>query len=254
MMRLWLLMAAFLLAATGAQADKLTIALSTTDIQINAAFNGVPVTVFGVLEGDDGSAPATTDYEVAIVVIGPRQSAVLRRKDRVLGVWANSGAQTIINPPSFYAISTSTALDGIASPAVMERLQLGFDNLAFVYQARALVNDPGAAEYRDAFIRLKEEAGLFAESEGVSFVGDYVFRTTVFMPTTVPVGTYTAIAYVLANGELVARAEETITVSKTGAEATLASFARSQALVYGILCVALALAIGWLGGVIFRRD
>jgi hypothetical protein len=31
-------------------------------------------------------------------------------------------------------------------------------------------------------------------------------------------------------------------------------FAHSQALAYGLIVVALALFIGWLGGVIFRRD
>ena len=34
----------------------------------------------------------------------------------------------------------------------------------------------------------------------------------------------------------------------------MAAFARNQSLVYGLLCAALALFVGWLGGVIFRRD
>jgi len=255
MLRAGLVFLGILLASLGtARADKLTLALSTNDIEINSAFNGLQLTIFGVIEGDEGQAPATTDYDVAVVILGPRQSVVARRKDRIAGIWANSGGQTILNPPSFYAISTSGPLPALATPAVRERLQLGFNDMAFVYEGRALVNDPSAAEFRDAFIRLKEEAGLYDEQEGVTFVGDFAFRTAVFMPTSIPVGTYTAVAYVLSDGELVARAEETITVSKTGAEAALASFARGQALAYGILCVALALAIGWLGGVIFRRD
>ena len=31
-------------------------------------------------------------------------------------------------------------------------------------------------------------------------------------------------------------------------------FARNQSLLYGLICVALALIVGWLGGVVFRRD
>ncbi len=34
----------------------------------------------------------------------------------------------------------------------------------------------------------------------------------------------------------------------------MSAFARSQSLLYGLICVVLALTIGWLGGVIFRRD
>jgi hypothetical protein len=34
----------------------------------------------------------------------------------------------------------------------------------------------------------------------------------------------------------------------------MAAFARTQSLPYGIIVVAMALLVGWLGGVIFRRD
>ncbi len=241
MTRLLVLCAVLLGTISIARADKVTLALSTNDIEINASFNGLQLTIFGVIEGDEGQAPSTTDYDVAVVVLGPRQSVVARRKDRVAGIWANSGGQTILNPPSFYALNTSGPLAALANDGVMDRLQLGFDNIAFVYEGRPLVNDPSADEFRQAYIRLKEEAGLFHEEEGITFVGDYAFRASVFMPATVPVGTYTAIAYVLSDGELVARAEQTINVSKTGIEATMATFSRSQSLVYGILCVALAI-------------
>ena len=46
----------------------------------------------------------------------------------------------------------------------------------------------------------------------------------------------------------------TVRVTKTGLEETLSMFARNHALLHGLICVALALTIGWLGGVIFRRD
>jgi uncharacterized protein (TIGR02186 family) len=255
MVRASLLIAALIaLFIAPAHADKVTLALSTNDIQINANFNGMSLTLFGVIEGEEGQSPISRDHQVAVVLLGPRQTTVVRRKDRVAGIWANSGGQTILNPPSFYAVNTSAPVNEVAAPAVLDRLQIGFDHLSFVYQGRALMNDPAAQEFREAYIRLKQEAGLFKQLEGVTFFGDYAFRASVFMPASIPVGTYTAIAYVLADGELVARAEDTIIVSKTGFEATMTNFARNQSLVYGILCVALALAIGWLGGVIFRRD
>jgi hypothetical protein len=34
----------------------------------------------------------------------------------------------------------------------------------------------------------------------------------------------------------------------------MASFAQNQSLIYGLICAALAVFIGWAGGVIFRRD
>jgi uncharacterized protein (TIGR02186 family) len=252
-----LLAAVALVAAAGtAEAERLTIASSTTQIDISASFAGMPITVFGVIERDGPTAelPLDADYRVAVLILGPRTSVVARKKDRVLGIWANAQSQTIINPPSVYLLSTSVDLPRLASPSARERLQVGFDNIAFAYQGRATINDPGAAEFRDAFIRLKEQARLYNETGSVGFIGNLVFRTTARLPASIPVGDYTVVAYLFSGDELVARAEEKIAVSKTGFEATMAAFARTQSLPYGILVVAMALVVGWLGGVIFRRD
>lgn len=43
-------------------------------------------------------------------------------------------------------------------------LSLGLDNLDFVYRGRIIVNDPSATEFRDSFLRLKSENGLFTEA------------------------------------------------------------------------------------------
>lgn len=247
---------ALVAATTGgaAHAERLTIALSTTAIEISASFAGVPLAIFGVIEGDEDAAPPDADYRVAVVVFGPRESVVVRKKDRILGIWANREARTIVRPPAFYALSKSAPLADIAVRGTLARLQLGFDNIAFVYEARPTVNDPGAAEFRDAFIRLKQNARLYSQDGEITFIGNTVFRATALLPANIPVGSYTAVAYLFAHGELVARAEDRIVVSKTGFEATMATFARTQSLPYGVLVVALALVIGWLGGVIFRRD
>jgi uncharacterized protein (TIGR02186 family) len=251
-----ILLAATLIAAAGAaRAERLTMALSTAEIEIGASFTGASVTVFGVIERDEPAGlPVDADYRVAVLLLGPRATVVAREKERILGIWANAASQTINLPPSVYVLNTSVDLPDLASPNVLQRLQLGFDNIAFVYQGRALINDPAAADFRTAFIRLKEGAGLYRQDVGVGFVGDLVFRTTARLPASVPVGDYTAIAYLFAGDELVARAEEKLVITKIGLEATLAAFARTQPLPYGILVVAMALLIGWLGGVIFRRD
>jgi hypothetical protein len=62
------------------------------------------------------------------------------------------------------------------------------------------------------------------------------------------------LAYLFTGQTLVAAAESSFTVSKIGVEQAVATFAAGQPLIYGVLCVALALFAGWLGGVIFRRD
>jgi uncharacterized protein (TIGR02186 family) len=254
-MRVVLIAMALLATAGVARAETLTIASSLNDIAINSSFTGVPLTVFGVIERDDASVlPDDADYRVAVVLLGPRYSVVARRKDRVLGLWVNAAGQTIINPPSVYILNSSVDVPQLAPPSILQRLQLGFDNIAFVFEGHATVNDPSAAEFRDAFLRLKQEDGLYSESVGVSFIGNLVFRTTARLPANLPVGDYTVVGYLFSGNELIARDEEKITVSKAGFEATLASFAQTQALPYGLILVAMALTVGWIGGVVFRRD
>ncbi len=245
----------FVLAAAGAaQAEKLTVALSTPEVTINSNFTGTAVTVFGVIDRDARSVSGVGGYDIAVLLLGPRETVVARRKERILGIWANAAAETFVGAPSFYSLSTSVKAEDLATAPVLERLQLGFDNIAFRYQGRIIPNSPAASPFRDAFIRLKDRAGLYHQGVGVSFIGTLIFRTTFYLPANIPVGSYTADAYLFSDRLLIARADDKLRVTKTGLEDTMSAFARNQSLLYGLICVALALTVGWLGGVIFRRD
>jgi uncharacterized protein (TIGR02186 family) len=243
----WLItIAIMLLAASAARAERLTVAVSSPEVKIDSAFTGTTLTVFGVVEKDAAAAAATNpDYKVAVLVVGPGESVVARRQDRVLGIWVNHAAQMMLRPPSFYSLTTTDPLD---------RLGVGFVNIPFAYEGRPTINDPAADEFRSAYIRLKQKQGLFNQEIGVNFLGDLIFRAGVHLPANIATGRYSVLAYLFADGELIANAQDTVEVSTTGFEATMASFARSQSLLYGIICAALALFVGWLGGVIFRRD
>jgi uncharacterized protein (TIGR02186 family) len=246
-----ILLVAVLAGAAGARAERLTVAVSTPQVQITSNFSGVTVTTFGVIEGAD-ELSLIAGYQVAVVVIGPAQSVVERRKDRVLGIWANRATATIIAAPSFYALDTSAPLDTLAPPATLARLGLGFDNFGLTF-----ADSVGATEQREfqnAFVRLHQQAGLYTIGTGVQFIGDTIFRSNVFLPANIPDGKYTVLAYLFSNQSLVAASQSSFTVSKIGFEQTVASFAVGQSLIYGLLTVALSIFIGWLGGVIFRRD
>ncbi|MBN8997658.1 MAG: TIGR02186 family protein [Rhizobiales bacterium] len=257
-MRLRVILAALLaLAAVGtAQAEKMTVAISTPEIQINSNFTGTNVTIFGVIERDAGTIARNAPYEVATLVLGPPETVVARRKDRFLGIWLNGASETIVSPPIFYSLATTPGLGApqLAAPA-FRNLELGFENIAFTYADRLETNDPGASEFREAFLRLKGESNLYAENlGGVSFIGDSVFRATVRIPANVPVGRYRVLVYLFAGEALLAQSEESIKVSKIGFEQYMFEAAHSRAALYGLGCVALALFTGWIAGVVFRRD
>jgi uncharacterized protein (TIGR02186 family) len=245
-----------LLAGTSAHAEKLTVALSTPEIQINSNFTGTNVTIFGVIERDAGTVARVAPYEVAALILGPPETVVARRKDRFLGIWINGASETIVAAPTFYSLATSPGIDEASlSAAAFKNLQIGFQNVAFTYSERVAANDPAAAEFRDAFLRLKGSANLFTEQfGGVSFIGDSVFRATLRIPANVPVGRYRALVYLFSGDALLTQAEDTIKVSKIGFEQYMFEAVHTRSTLYGLGCVALALFTGWLAGVVFRRD
>ncbi len=209
MTRLAALTFTLILAATGwAQAEKLTVALSTPEVTINSNFAGTAVTVFGVIDRDAKSVSGVGGYDIAVLLLGPRETMVARRKERILGIWANAAAETFEAAPSFYSLSTSVKTEALATPPVLERLQLGFDNIAFRYAGRARADAQAVAPFRDAFIRLKDRAGLYHQQVGVSFIGNLIFRTTFYLPANLPVGAYTAEAYLFSDRLLIARADD----------------------------------------------
>ncbi len=243
------------LTATGARAERLTVAVSTPQVQITSNFTGVAITVFGVIEGANDQVLLENGYEAAVVVIGPAQTVVERRKGRVFGVWANQAAATLVGVPSFYAIDSSKPPAALAQPATLDRLTLGFDHLVLPTGIDAEGTPTQAeAEFREAFIRLRAQSGLYTEGTGLQFIGPTIFRSNTFLPANIPEGRYTVLAYLFTGQDLVAATDASFTVSKIGLEQTVASFSASQPLIYGMLVVALAIFAGWLGGVIFRRD
>jgi uncharacterized protein (TIGR02186 family) len=247
--------ALLLLAAGAARAEGLTIALSTPEVRIDSNFTGTTITIFGVIGRDAATVSRSAGYDVATLATGPRETVVARRKDRILGVWANRASETLVAVPSFYSLNTSRDLDAIAPVTLLARLGIGFRNIGFAYAGRSEVNDPAAAEFRDAYIRLKSGSGLYSEHiGGVAFIGGTVFRAAVWIPANVPVGSYTVSVYLFSGNAFLAKASEPFEVTKSGFESYMFSIARSRSLLYGLGCVALALITGWLAGVIFRRD
>ncbi len=239
-----------IVAAAPADAEDLTIAISSPTVEITSNFTGADITVFGVVE----DAVPGVEYDVVVALRGPAQNIAVRRKDRVAGIWINQASETVLAVPGFYALRTSAPLWQIADPETRENFLLGTDHLGFVYRGKVRINDPSAAEFRDAFLRLKTEADLFSEATDISFLADAVFRTTIRLPASTPVGRYSATGFVFRDGQLVARVREIMNVNRVGGERFLFEFSRNQAFLYGIAAVAMALFVGWLGGVLFRRD
>ena len=73
-----------------APAESLISTLSDDNVEITSNFTGEQIVVFGAVRGMPEREP---DYQVAVVVQGPSEDVVVRRKGRVLGIWANRASR-----------------------------------------------------------------------------------------------------------------------------------------------------------------
>jgi uncharacterized protein (TIGR02186 family) len=249
---------AALVASLGAPAaaEQLVSSLSSQRVLITPSFVGTELVLFGIIERDATNPPRRGDYDVVATVTGPRETIVVRRKDRMLGIWANAESRTFVEVPSYLAVLSTRPPEQIASLDVLRRLQLGMrrtllPQLIGSDTADVVREDP----FRNAFLRLKQSRDLYVEeTDGVTFRTPVLYRANIPLPAAAPVGSYEVDLKLFADGALIARGRETFEIAKFGFEQFLASSAVNNGLLYGLATAAMALLTGWIASVVFRRD
>ncbi|MDP1731191.1 MAG: TIGR02186 family protein [Devosia sp.] len=248
------LLAAALLAATPpALAEKLVSTVSNDEVSITSSFAGEKLTLFGNIEPEAGAPQRYVEgpFQVIIVVTGPLQDRIARLKRPRFGIWMNTEQVVFDNFPSFYHVLASDKLSDITDEETLGRL-----NLMPESQARITATPSTADEelFGRELVRLMTEQGYFGVKEqGVVFRSSTFYSGQVSLPSDVPPGSYLAHTYVFKNGELITERSEGFAVRKIGFERFLALAAQQQPLLYGLVCVILAVFTGWLGGVVFKR-
>ena len=235
-----------LLPAGRAAAQELVADLSSHLVAITAGFTGTEVLLFGAIEGEG---------DVVVVVTGPTQEVIVRRKDKLLGIWLNARSVGFTGVPSFYATASSRPLGEIANEAVRARLEIGTANLRLPLSGGQSVAPADEADFRAALIRRKQARGLYPATVGqVGFVGRTLFRTRLFLPSNVPTGNYTVTVYLIREQEVVSAQTTPLLVSKAGFGADVYEFAHNQSAAYGAIAVIIAVMAGWLASLIFRKS
>lgn len=236
------LAAAFLLPLA-AHAQALIADLSSHLVAITTGFTGTEVLLFGAVEGEG---------DVIVVVRGPDERVVVRRKEKTDGIYVNRKQMSFSRVPSYYMVAASRNLDKIVSPTELTRQGIGVDSLRLTPEVE---RDPArVAEFRGALIRNKQAEGLYGNGVArVTFLGARLFRVNVYFPSNVPVGTYQVQVFLFKDATIASAQTTPLVISKIGASADIFDFAQHYAAAYGAIAVLIALMAGWLASVIFRR-
>jgi uncharacterized protein (TIGR02186 family) len=226
--------------------------ISTRDISIQSNFTGIEILIFGSIDFSDSRTPEQGTYDVIMVVRGPSHPAVVRRKERVAGIWMNGPSDTYSDVPGFYAVLSSRPLRAIASDKTLKDLGIGLSELNFGAKAQ---DDIQEQAFRSAMIRLKRQKTLFQEhDDGVRFIGRSLFRANVALPVNVPIGRYTVDVYLFHDGKLASKSQSSLQVTQAGFERVIYMLAFRHPFIYGVLAVVLAVFAGLAGWYAFRRD
>lgn len=226
-----------------ASAQQLIADISHRVVQITTGFNGADVLVFGSTRGAG---------DVILVVRGPEETTVVRRKERVAGIWINRDRIAFERVPSFLYVAASRVLASGDIGTLLRRFHLGAD----VLDPKPTEPQPPerVALFRDALLRNKERQGLYDLDVGrVVFIGENLFRANLLLPANVPTGPYLVEVYDVVDGRIVAAAASVLVVEKAGFGAEVFRFAHRYAAAYGVIAILVAMVAGWTAGMVFRK-
>lgn len=242
------------LLAHPARAETLTTTLSAHQVRITSTYTGAEIVLFGTIDRDAATVARGAGYDLVVTVSGPKRNFLVRERERAGFAWINRSQRRFVDMPSYIAVLSNRPLEEITNPILRQRLKVGIDPILMPL-ANALPPDSPELRFRDALKRLEKAAGRFVEDErGVSFLTPSLFRATIPLPATTPIGAYVVETVLFADGVPLARQTSDFEVVKTGFEQNIAGLAHEYAGLYGLLTAAMALAFGWLASVIFRRD
>ncbi len=247
-MRLMILIA--LLLALPLRAETIVSGMSETRVSIGATFDGKSILIYGAAAREE-KPPSWPRLQVIVTVQGPVQPIVVRKKERVAGIWVNRGWVAYDSAPSFYAVMTTGALGDILS--VDEDIRYNISIPREVGAVRLGASSGLATDYLDALQRIRGGNGSYRQADEVLFLQQSLFRTEVALPANLIEGNYSVRIFLTRGGKVVDVHWSQITVRKEGLERFLFRLAQDQPLIYGLIALLMAALAGGGASELFRR-
>ncbi|MFH1609249.1 MAG: TIGR02186 family protein [Candidatus Bipolaricaulota bacterium] len=222
------------------------LVVEPSEVRAGMFFDGATVRI---------SALVPEGLAITVSCVGAEEPVVLNRKGKVLGlIWMNVGEVEIDGAPNLYLLNATGLLGEMAMTASLEALGVGYGPL----QRRALLK---GGEGEDAllfgeFLSLKESDGLYGVSEEAIETepeGQGMVRvaTDIRLPAKARPGEYRIQVHGFSPdaGYLLGTAR--VRITQVGVAASISTLATEHGLLYGILAVVVAIAVGLFTGVVF---
>ena len=237
----------FAVSAASAAQDAARMTIEPKAIEIGALYNGTTLTA-------TGSVPA--DSEAIVRFIGTPCDLHMKEKGKVGGVmWMNLDSISFKGVPNVCLVSSAVDLNRLEADGGASIGVLRLSGLKKFIEIEA--KGGGHENSFEELLKLKQKEGLYREMLGnISYAsavdGQKAFSAKIPIPSRLTPGAYTVEVDAIRNGEVVARAEQPLTVSLVGFPALLSQLAFGHSALYGILATLIALLAGLGIGLIFQ--
>ncbi len=233
--------------STAAAQDVALTSVEPRAIQIGALYNGTTLTA-------KGSLPA--DSEAIVRFMGASCEFHMKEKGKVGGImWMNLDSITFIGAPGVCLVSSAVDFNHLEANGGASIRVLWLSGLKGSVQIEA--SGDGHENAFEEFLKLKQKEGLYREMLGnISYEsaseGHKTFVAEIPIPSRLTPGSYTVELDAVRNGEIIARAEQPVSVKLVGFPALLSTLAFGHSALYGILATIIALLAGLGIGLIFQ--
>jgi hypothetical protein len=231
-------------ASVSARADVFDFEVAPKELRIGAFFAGRRVVL-------SGSAGASVD--IAFEVFGPEELGRFHLKGRVGPLWMNLEEVELGHAPHLYLLLTP---ENLAPDEDLAGLGIGLKHVEDKFEVRP--NDLDRDMIFEQFLKLKRSQGLYDERHGAvtygsSHGGRRSFHAEFLLPSSTTPGTYEIVATRLSADGSIGVTTRKFQVAEVGVIKAIHDFAFDHGLVYGFVCVVIALAVGGTMGVFFKR-
>ena len=225
--------------------------VSARRIEIRYSFTGAQLLLFGAILYPRGRIPEETP-DIAVVLRGPVQPILVREKEKIAYIWMNADSARFRSAPAYYAVASSKPLSTLLDERTSAIYEIGLQNLQLSPGSAA---QPGKARrVKAGQLQLRKRTRVKVENtRGGEITEGVLYRARIFIPSQVPVGTYTAETFLIQDNKVIAVATRDIEIGKSGFERWVSLVARRHEGLYGLAAVIMSVGLGWAAAMVFRR-
>lgn len=242
-------MFSFISLFAGDAVAQLTAKANHDHISVDSFYHGGTVSISGI------SDPGT---ELIIKVASGDIHQTLRKKGKVAGLlWMTVGDLSIEHVPNFYEIFSTKKLDDLLDRGEQDKYGIGFSAL----QTHASMNvstEEEKSQWFNEFVKFKADSNLYSASTGNITLAQKDGKQNYYIltewPFQAPPGSYTVTVYAVKDGKVIETATSSVMVEQVGIVKTLATMAKNNGALYGIISILAALGAGFGVGLIFRKS